>query len=84
MKEKIVFVEWVDALSKDGWINEKEAKRWFKDLDIVCDAGFLLAKTKNYIVLSQSFSGATGQHGYLKKIPRACVKKIIYLKRVKS
>ena len=78
-KNKIVYIEWLDALSKDGWVNEEEKEKWCKDKDVVMDVGFLLIKDKEITIIAQSISGATGHYGYLKKIPTKCIKKLKYL-----
>jgi len=77
----MIYVEWIDALSRDGWINAEDTEAWFKDIDMVCDVGFLIIKTKEYIVLAQSYSSATEQYGYLKKIPLSSIKKEKYYEK---
>jgi len=77
---QLVKVEWVDALSKDGWYYVDEAIDWAKKpFEEVVDVGWLLKKTKTYILLSPSFSNTTNQFDYIKKIPLGIIKRIYKL-----
>lgn len=49
---KIVYVEWVDAVSDGGWEDSVKV-----DIHPVCTVGFLIAETKEGICLASTVSG---------------------------
>jgi hypothetical protein len=49
---KIVYVEWVDAVSDGGWEDNVKV-----DIHLVCTIGFLIAETKEGICLASTVSG---------------------------
>lgn len=78
--KKIYYIEWLDALSRDGWLDVEEAKTWWKKKDLIEDVGFLVKKDKDVVIIAQSISQATGDYGYLKKIPIKTIKVMKELK----
>jgi len=69
---KKVEIKWIDALSNDGWFTKEDAIKWANDdKGLIIDIGFLVHKTKDWVLISPSYSEITEQHGYLKKIPKA-------------
>lgn len=76
-KVKIVQITWEDITSQCGWIDTDDI-----DIEIcICNSvGFLLKKTKKYILIAQTMAGDVEMCGNVKKIPMGVVKKIKILK----
>lgn len=71
-------VTWVDAAAYTNWISDKEAQE-FIDKDIIVDTvGFLVVKTKKYLVLAQTICP---QLSNIMKIPIGMIKTVEKIKR---
>lgn len=74
MKDKLIYVEWCDAIERThGWISKEEALDWGKEANwIVKETGFLLKETKKYILLAarvSKYSDDDIQYSGIMKIP---------------
>ncbi len=74
-KAKLVRVEWVDAESKSGWIDNDDALTWAKnDLTARCvSVGYVVAETKVYLTIAASFHNTAVSE--LTKIPLGMIRK---------
>ena len=74
-KRQLVYVVWTDAVANAGWFGEDELQKWIDNLTMKCiDVGWLIKKTKKYIVLASRYSVDDKQYGQVHKIPIAWVR----------
>lgn len=76
-KYKAVYIEWIDSVATvPAWLSVEEAIEWGKDEDNykIRQIGFVLKKTKKYILLISRISYE--QVGGVFKIPIKCITKI--------
>ncbi len=83
MKSKvmpIVYVEWIDAHSNSGWMDEKEIDE-FASGDWWCSCvGFLVRRTKKEITIALRYEPKSAMHdeeqwGCLQRIPTTWIRK---------
>lgn len=84
MKHKqLVYLEWEDVTSSGpAWYTEDEKDTWCDNAQkgfIVHNTGFVLAETKDYIVLCSHYHPETEivpeQYGHLQKILKSLIRK---------
>lgn len=75
MKNKIYYIEWIDAQSDDGWIPFSD-KREINSM-IIKTTGFLIDENKEYIRLGlsigQNKNGQNKQFNGTMAIPKRCI-----------
>lgn len=82
MKEqKLVYIEWCDAIANTGWYSKEMALDWAREsLWLIRQCGWILEETKEYILLGSRNQTALEEWGNLQKIPKTWIKKRKYLK----
>ncbi len=82
-KHKLVYIEWEDITSSDGWRNEDNATCWASDEGwLIKQVGFIYKETENYLTL---VAGAhiekeyQSQYHQFLKIPKVLIRKRINL-----
>lgn len=85
VKHPLVYVEWIDAESDPEWGDAKSIEEWAEKECVIYDIGWMIARTKKYIVITNQFTHDSG-FGNRTKIPRAWIKTIkkITLKVVRN
>ena len=84
-KKKLIYVEWLDSynFSEAIWKTEEDMNEFVKEPFIIVDVGFLYAEDKDYLTLvgGHTKEGMEWTETYHReiKIPRACIKKRVYL-----
>lgn len=75
-ERKIVLVEWEDITATDtNWRSEEEATDWADDANSIArQAGFLVSKDDEYIVLTDSYIPGLDLLGSIIRIPIPTVK----------
>lgn len=72
---KLIYIEWMDAVSTDGWI-----KPDFELHPALCTSvGFLVRENKDYITICQGYSNVDSLNGFF-TIPKGWIKKRKYVK----
>lgn len=86
--KKLIYFEWCDAVSRDGWISKENALIWSKNTEwVVQQIGWILEENKEYITIFSQYdppSKNTTDHenfGHLQKIPKTWVRKRVDLTR---
>lgn len=85
-KNKIYLIEWQDAHSHDGWLNDREIENFINnEKAIVRNVGWILSENKDEIVISSEHMKDAGKYnfcewGNLQKIPKTWIRKRIILK----
>lgn len=80
MKIKLVKVKWQDTMSESDWKDIDEIKKWAKKERAICvSVGWLVERTKKYIVVAGSKGVNDEDYGDFIRIPRAIIKKITRL-----
>jgi hypothetical protein len=86
-KRKLYEIIWDDAFSLTGraWISRSDAKHGVRtDERNPCHSvGWIIRKTKHYIVLAAKMGNASGEIGSVHGIPKGCIRKIHRLRRTK-
>jgi len=79
---KIVYIEWVDALSEDNWYSEEDIDEWLKNGEESCRSiGWVVKENKKYIVIASLIGKEdTDSVSLLMKIPKPLIKKIKIIK----
>lgn len=77
---KLIYIEWVDAISNADWFLEEEAKEWHEKSDwIVRQCGWLVKEDKLGITIAGRYKKADEytdfQLGGLQFIPKGWIKK---------
>lgn len=75
---KLVYLEWCDAIGKDGWHSLEEAKNWGKEgVWRISQVGWIIEETDEYLLLSGNHSNVEGSDsfGQLIKIPKTWIRK---------
>lgn len=84
---KIVYIEWVDAMTiNEGWQPEEELKKWAESNDWkVNQIGFLIEETPEYLLVAglknperRSFS--EDRYSSVTKIPKGWIKRLEEIK----
>ena len=72
---KYVLVRWVDSVSHDGWMTKSQTQTWVDAPGAEqVSVGFLLSKTKKFVVIAQSVQiEPDGHTAALLQIPTPCV-----------
>lgn len=79
-KMKVIYVEWEDAASREGWISKEEAHN---ATNVICSTvGFLVKKTRVVTILAASISDEL--YGDIWTIPTKNIVKLEVLKTVKT
>lgn len=81
---KLVYIEWIDAISNSSWFTQEDATQWAKEDDYtVAQVGWILEENKKYLVLAGrqclADAGTDEKWGMLQKIPKTWIKKRIVL-----
>ena len=77
---KIVYLEWVDASSRDEWLSEEELEEWLNgDAHKIKSVGFFLSENKNHYLIVQN-SNPFDTHSMAMKIPKRWIIKKTILK----
>lgn len=78
VERKMVLVEWVDITTTDtSWRSLEEAEDWVDETDsIVRQAGFLISKDQDYLVLCCSYIPGLDLIGAVVRIPIPTIKYI--------
>jgi len=79
MKKKypFVIVDWTDACSRAGWMNEGEISDFIKDKAFETkNAGWLVRETKDFLMVAARISFADDMFGLVEKLPKRMVKRI--------
>ena len=77
---KIIYLEWIDASSKDMWLESEEVKDWLKDkAHIIKTIGFLEEENKDSVIVSQNIA-LTESRSMLMKIYKKSIIKRMFLK----
>jgi len=76
MKHKVIYIEWEDAVGKQGWIHPNEPLA----LAPIKTVGWYVAETKDSISVTTGID--TVENGYMgiQSIPKGNIKKRRYLK----
>ena len=81
MNNPLIYIEWGDAaIISSDWegIDEVVARAKEDDLWLVCEVGFVLDETDEYLLLASQITN-TGSAGSVMKIPTPWIKKRIEL-----
>lgn len=81
MKEKLVYIEWIDSCATvPTWMSKEDALEWGKESESykIVQVGFILKKTKKVLLLVSRIS--PDQVGGVFRIPMQCITKITSLK----
>lgn len=80
-EKKLIYCEWLDITSgDDGWKTEEDAMDWADTTDSVArQAGFLLSKDQDYLVLVCSYIPGLELVGEVVRIP---IPAILYMKEI--
>lgn len=83
MKNKIIYVEWNDSSSSNGWQNREDvANRVLKDKKyMLCrSVGFFVAENKEKLIICLSVDAWNVAGGDFMTIPKPCILKRKYIK----
>jgi len=54
---KIIYLEWIDASSRDEWLLKEELEEWLnKDNHKITSVGFLLSESKDHYLIVQNYN----------------------------
>lgn len=83
---KLVYIEWEDAQSQNGWHTREEVKEFIEKPIIVNQIGWIFEETRRYIVLIARHAPGglftnddDDSFGNLQRIPKTWIKKRIDL-----
>jgi len=87
--DKLIYIEWIDAVGASGWFSEKGLEEWIKieDFALVKEVGWIFDETKKYICFYGRLSMDSDnkrQLGAVHKIPKTWVRKRIELTEKKA
>ena len=79
MKKKLIYIEWCDAIEAPGiWQSKQKALEWAKkDNWIVCECGYLLKETNEYILLANRitlYDRDNPEYAGVMKIPKTWIR----------
>ncbi len=80
-KRPLVMLVWVDPTVRGGWKTPEEAEK-----AAVCECisvGFLIRRTRDQVTIANSLGAGEACYGEPFTLPKACVRKLIYLGRKK-
>ena len=86
-RPRLVLVEWNDAASANpGWMNKEEVLRWAKPDCLIRNAGYVIQRNRNVLVLAARWDMETGAplFGLLQRIPTGMIRRIYRLKEPKA
>ena len=77
---KLIYLEWSDACTEGGWKTYEQALKWSQDANWqVCEVGWLIKETKQYIVIASTYSEENLHEGPMfngfTKIPKTWIRK---------
>lgn len=80
LHKKLYYIEWFDAITmNNGWYNIKTVQTWGSTQDwLIRQAGFILAETKDYILLASKYNPQEteeSKYSEITKIPKGWIKK---------
>lgn len=75
---KIIYVEWIDSVTRQGWAYGEDMKDWGIDHTIQT-IGFLASETDEALTVIQSYDGETNAGCNWICIPKPNIKKVINL-----
>jgi len=81
MKNKLIYIEWCDAVANANWFTKDSAELWAKEGSdwVIKESGYVVDETKEYICLASRYksedSNTEEQFGGLQKIPKTWIKK---------
>lgn len=81
MKDRLIYIEWGDAVSAPSkWMPEEEMDEWMESGGwLVKHVGFLIKETKDYLVLSamrvDESKYSQGFFGHVHKVPKKWILK---------
>ena len=78
---KIIYLEWIDASSKDEWLEPEEVKDWLNgNACIIKTIGFLEGENKDFIIVSQNIALTEKSRSMLIRIYKKSIIKRKYVK----
>jgi hypothetical protein len=80
MSKQLYYFEWCDAQTYvEGWHSEEDILRWAKtDNWIICQVGYLLIETKEYLVIATQHNpqiDTEDQFAEITKIPKTWIRR---------
>ena len=85
MKNKIIYIEWVDAASDAGWHFRDSAEEWAKDGGLMVSCGIFVTENKDFICIATTEDSKTNYNKTafcnLQKIPKKWIKKRKFLSK---
>lgn len=69
---KILLLEWLDAQSDNGWLDEDEFEA---PIDLTLTVGFLIQETSKFYVVAATFDPHTNANNARMVIPKGMVKR---------
>lgn len=79
---KLVYIEWEDAISQNGWHTKEELEDFVKDKNCwIKQVGWIYKESKTHIILVTRLGGAIFEgepdpsYGLLQKIPKTWIRK---------
>ena len=78
-RPRLVLVEWEDAYSSNpGWLDIDEAKQWGRKSVLVRNAGYLVERSKERIVLAARWDKDRDRpyFGLMQRIPSGMVRRV--------
>ena len=71
---QIIYLEWVDAMSRDAWLDIEEVEKWADEKAVsIKTIGFLLKENKDFITVIQNYN--IDSCSMVMKIPKAWILK---------
>lgn len=83
----LIYVEWIDSYSNDRWLGEHDFADLIDDAHVCQSTGWLLDRGGGHLSLASDRvgydrkDGRAGAYGRFMRIPRACVRKVVVLRR---
>lgn len=77
-KEKLIYIEWEDAVASSAWKDREEVTKWGKEaIATVCDVGWVMEENDKYLVLASRYGPQKEDPiwGNLQKIPKTWIRK---------
>ena len=79
---KIIYLEWIDASSKDEWLEPEEVKDWLNgNAYIIKTIGFLEGENKDFIIVSQNIALTEKSRSMLIRIYKKSIIKRKYVNK---
>ncbi len=79
---KLIYLEWEDATSQNGWHTKEEVEQWIKDDNVLIrQVGWIIEENKKYLILvsrlgKSIFEGEEDpSYGLIQKIPKTWIRK---------